>query len=162
MEEKKDTVRLYTPTSLQTWIYILLCWGCRQNGFLGHLLPEVPQGSRPGCKRRFMRDAKGLLRRGSSVTNASVFRHLLLPALNSVFLYNKPRFCQNAFQVWQAKCVLTVSPTFFFKLIYIFLAFFGLRCCTWSFSSCGERGLLFVAVRGLLNVVASRVAARGL
>ena len=31
----------------------------------------------------------------------------------------------------------------------------GLHCCTWAFSSCSERGLLFVAVRGLLIAVAS-------
>ena len=41
---------------------------------------------------------------------------------------------------------------FFFlnKFIYLFLAALGLRCCSWAFSSCGERGLLFVLVRGLL------------
>ena len=33
----------------------------------------------------------------------------------------------------------------------------GLRCCTQAFSSCSERGLLFVAVRGLLIAVASLV-----
>ena len=38
----------------------------------------------------------------------------------------------------------------------------GLRCCAGAFSSCGERGLLFVAVRGLLIVVASFVAEHGL
>ena len=31
-----------------------------------------------------------------------------------------------------------------------------------AFSSCGERGLLFVAVHGLLNAVASRCGARAL
>ena len=31
----------------------------------------------------------------------------------------------------------------------------GLRCSVWAFSSCGERGQLFVAVHGLLIVVAS-------
>ena len=31
----------------------------------------------------------------------------------------------------------------------------ALRCCVWAFSSCGERGLLFVAVRRLLIAVAS-------
>ena len=36
-----------------------------------------------------------------------------------------------------------------------------LHCCTRAFSSCGKRGLLFVAVRGLLNVVASLVAEYG-
>ena len=32
----------------------------------------------------------------------------------------------------------------------------------WAFSSCGERGLLFFAVRGLLIVVASRCGAQAL
>ena len=39
--------------------------------------------------------------------------------------------------------------------IYLFLAALGLRCCAWAFSGCGERGLLFLAVRGLLIAVAS-------
>ena len=61
--------------------------------------------------------------------------------------------------------------TLFFKFIYLFIYLFifgcigssllGLSCCTWAFSSCGERGLLFVAVRGLLTVVASLVAELG-
>ena len=40
----------------------------------------------------------------------------------------------------------------------LFLAALGLCCCTQAFSSCGEQGLLFVAVRGLLTAVASLVA----
>ena len=48
---------------------------------------------------------------------------------------------------------------FFFNLfILLFLAALGLCCCTQAFSSCGERGLLFVEVHGLLIVVASLVA----
>ena len=53
-----------------------------------------------------------------------------------------------------------VPPTisFFLKkiylFIYLFLAALGLRYCVRAFSSCSERGLLFVAVRGLLIVVA--------
>ena len=47
----------------------------------------------------------------------------------------------------------------FIYFIYLFLAALGLRCCVRAFSSCGERGLLFVAVRGLLIVVASRCGA---
>ena len=43
-----------------------------------------------------------------------------------------------------------------------FLAVLGLRCCTQAFSSCGEQGLLFVAVHRLLIVVASLVAELGL
>ena len=63
---------------------------------------------------------------------------------------------------------IPVSFLFFFKLIYyyffklfiyLFMAALGLRCCTWAFSRCGERGLLFVVVHGLLIAVASRCGA---
>ena len=47
-------------------------------------------------------------------------------------------------------------------LFYLFLAVFGLCCCAWAFSSCGERGLLFVVVRGLFVAVASLIAEHGL
>ena len=48
---------------------------------------------------------------------------------------------------------------FIFKIIfiYLFLAALGLCCCMQAFSSCGEQGLLVVAVHGLLVVVASLV-----
>ena len=39
------------------------------------------------------------------------------------------------------------------------LAVLGLCCCAWAFSSCGERGLLFIAVHRLFIVVASRCGA---
>ena len=42
------------------------------------------------------------------------------------------------------------------------MAALGLRCCTQTFSNCVERGLLFLAVRGLLIAVASLVAEHGL
>ena len=54
-----------------------------------------------------------------------------------------------------------VLEIFFFNF-YLFLAVLGLRCCMRAFSSCGERGLLFIAVRRLLIVVASLVAEHGL
>ena len=54
------------------------------------------------------------------------------------------------------------SESLIYLLIYLFLASLGLRCCTRAFSRCGERGLLFVSVRGLLIVVASLVAEYGL
>ena len=52
--------------------------------------------------------------------------------------------------------------TLFFFIYLFILAALGLRCCTQAFSSCGERGLLFVAVHGLLVAVASLVAEHGL
>ena len=54
------------------------------------------------------------------------------------------------------------SIFFLIYLIYLFLAVLGLHCCVLAFSSCGERGLLFVAVRGLLIAVASLVVEHGL
>ena len=49
----------------------------------------------------------------------------------------------------------------YLSYLFLFLATLGLRCCAWAFSSCGERGLLFVALRGLLIVVASLVSEHG-
>ena len=46
--------------------------------------------------------------------------------------------------------------------IYLFLAALCLCCCARAFSSCGERGLLFIAVCGLLVAVASLVVEHGL
>ena len=50
----------------------------------------------------------------------------------------------------------------FIYFIYLFLAALGLCCCVWAFSSCGERGLLFIVVCVLLIAVASLVAEEGL
>ena len=49
-----------------------------------------------------------------------------------------------------------------FIYFYLFLAALGLLCCVQAFSGCGERGLLSVAVHGLLIAVASLVAEHGL
>ena len=56
----------------------------------------------------------------------------------------------------------TIDFFYIYKFIYLFLAVLGLRFCMWAFSSCGERGLLFVAVRVLLIAVASLAAEHGL
>ena len=60
-----------------------------------------------------------------------------------------------------SRCVCKVEifkKNYFIILLILFLAALGLRCCTWASSSCGEQGLLFIAVRGLLIAVASLVA----
>ena len=55
--------------------------------------------------------------------------------------------------------VIMSFSTFLLKFyLFYFLAALGLHCCARAFSSCGEWGLLFVAVHGLLVVVASLVA----
>ena len=66
------------------------------------------------------------------------------------------KFCragQNVFVCFFNKCIY---------FIYLFLAALGLHCCPRAFSSCGERGLLFVVVHGLLIAVASLVTEHGL
>ena len=49
-----------------------------------------------------------------------------------------------------------------YLFIYLFMAVLGLCCCVLAFSSCSERGLLFVAVRELLIAGASLAAEHGL
>ena len=47
---------------------------------------------------------------------------------------------------------------YFIYFIYLFTAVLGLRFCARSFSSCGKRGPLFIAVRRPLIIAASLVA----
>ena len=83
--------------------------------------------------------------------------------------FKSPLVCSSSHDVpsklpLRTWCVLGPPPVstefFFFYLffIYLFLAALGLHCCSRAFSSCGERGLLFVEVRRLLIAVASLVA----
>ena len=46
---------------------------------------------------------------------------------------------------------------FIYFIIIFLMAALGFRCCEQPFSNCGERGLLFVVVSGLLKAVASLV-----
>ena len=50
-----------------------------------------------------------------------------------------------------------LNNLFFFKIyfIYLFMAVLGVRFCARAFSSYGEWGPLFIAVRGPLTIVAS-------
>ena len=61
-------------------------------------------------------------------------------------------------------CNYSISSYFFkfYLFTYLVLAALSLHCRAVAFSSCGERGLLFVVVRGLLIAVASLVAEHGL
>ena len=57
---------------------------------------------------------------------------------------------------------LFLKNKFIYLIYLLYLAALGLRCCTRAFSSCGELGLLFLVVHGLLTAVASLVAQHGL
>ena len=51
---------------------------------------------------------------------------------------------------------------FIYLFIYLFLPVLGLRFCARALSSCGERGPLFIAVRGPLTVAEHRLQTRRL
>ena len=57
---------------------------------------------------------------------------------------------------------LALVTFFYFYLFILFLALLGLRFCARAFSSCGERGLLFLTVSRLLTAVPSLVEEHGL
>ena len=65
-------------------------------------------------------------------------------------------------------CVYSICMEYLWKepfkfiLFYLCLVVLGLCCSARAFSSCGEQGLLFVVVCGLLLAVASLVVEHGL
>ena len=78
------------------------------------------------------------------------------------------------FTISSITCFISYVPGIFTILLlllvfkenlFILFIYFWLRwvfVAAWAFSSCGEQGLLFVAVHGLLIAVASLVAEHGL
>ena len=82
---------------------------------------------------------------------------------------NRGRMTKEKLHKWAFVSYLAgrVQESFFsfFKkinlLINLFLAALGLCCCMRAFSSCSDRGLLFIAVLGLFIAVASLVVEHG-
>ena len=94
------------------------------------------------------------------ITVNEIITYPVVPAKSLGFIFS------SSLSSLHIQCLVILPPDVSFLLInlfiYSFLAALGLRCCTRAFSSCGERGLLFVAVHGLLIAVASLVAEHGL
>ena len=101
-----------------------------------------------------------------------VTQHSIL-TLSFLCFYNINVFCFfSSFLASASVCpfltLLSLEVLYCFLFIYLFIYLFnflaalGLCCCTRASSSCGEWGLLFIAVRGLLIAVASHVAEHGL
>ena len=61
--------------------------------------------------------------------------------------------CNNSTKRYESSCNFLFSLINSFLKFCLFLAVLGLRCFAWAFSSCGERGLLFIAVHGLLTAM---------
>ena len=85
---------------------------------------------------------------GTSKLFSTVAAQIYIPT-NSVQGFHFLHILANTFI-----CVLFLFVCF----NYLFLAVLGLRFCARAFSSCGERGPLFIAVRGPFTVAASLVA----
>ena len=91
-------------------------------------------------------------------------------ARTETWVYWTPRSIPSQFkslrqEVFLPTCAVTWVYIFiflFFRIYFIFLAALGLRCCTRAFSSCDERGLLFVVLCVLLIAVASLAVEHGL
>ena len=67
--------------------------------------------------------------------------------------------------IMQYRLALVFYSFFKINLFILFIYFWGvlcLRCCSRAFSSCGERGLLFLVVCGLLIAMTSLIAEHGL
>ena len=67
-------------------------------------------------------------------------------------------YTEIKFQVFLSFLKNLFIHSFIHSFVYLFLAALGLHCCARAFCSCGERELLFVAMRWLLIAVASLVA----
>ena len=77
----------------------------------------------------------------------SFARFFLNPSVNWWHCPQKFIICNSSLLLTSGIGMNRIDVLFF---IYLFLAALGLLCCTWAFSSCSERGLLFVAVCRLL------------
>ena len=98
-----------------------------------------------------------------AIVNRAVVQNLILnPSLNVLSRKHYLLCLGSGYRLYIGKEHRSCFFVFVFCLCCIFLTVLGLRCCACTFSSCGERGLLFVVVHGLLIVVASFVSEHGL
>ena len=88
----------------------------------------------------------------------SFFPHLpILSCISSLEQVKRPLLKEVKARVERLKWMWSEKLSAQFIVFFVFLFFLaalGLPCCTQAFSSCGEWGLLFLAVCGLLIAVA--------
>ena len=65
---------------------------------------------------------------------------------------------QEAWRFHRTEAAQPICLFFFLKIYWLIDCYVGLRFCARTFSSCGKRGPLFIAVRGPLTIAASLVA----
>ena len=87
------------------------------------------------------------------LTQCLAWKHLLLPGVIVKIKWEIPSVKHPDWLTVHAQKCLYFKQSYLF--IYSFLAAWDLFCCARAFSSCGELGLLFVAVLGLPVAVAS-------
>ena len=150
------------------------------SGWRPGVLASVPQGTaQPPGRRRVHPQMSAVARLSLAVSTENMcLRHTPNRHRVSAGQSRRPAWTRTCHQMTGRSCPeeeRTVPPfliklssgqkflsfLFFIYLLNILidlLAALGLHCCAWAFSSCGERGLLFLLVRRLLIAVASLVA----
>ena len=104
---------------------------------------------------RFLRNLHTVLHSGCTNFLHSHQQYSLFSFLSSRVLFSQHPLQHLLFVDFFLKGRNQFSYLFIY---YYFLAALSLHCCTWAFSSCGERGQIFIVVHGLLIEVASPVA----
>ena len=92
---------------------------------------------------------------------ASHLAHLPNLHIDRLHFHNFLQYRSFFKKYFKCKFIYLFICLFVYLFVYFWLSL-CLRCCAWVFSSCGEQGLLFVAMRGLLIAVASLVEEHGL
>ena len=114
---------------------------------------NLSSSHQPWCTATSLQFSRGSCSQGLRAPKAShPYPHICIPVAQA------PPFRGLFLNVQKQLHSSAVEVLFFFSLnefIYLFLAALGVRYCARAFSSCGERGLLFLAVCRLLIAVAS-------
>ena len=93
-----------------------------------------------------------------SLSLCNVFLYLLLQSSFFLSTFSDISIATPAFSSFPFEMNTLFHTLTFCLLVYnLFLFAAGLHCCTWAFSGCGKQDLLFIAVHGLLIVVASHL-----
>ena len=149
-------------------MFCVLCLACRQKTSISFLSrPDLPNLA----YKRLKGKSPGIIFIPGYISNMNGTKALAIEefckSLGHAYIRQEQHILEKilpftvAVENYLCSNQLKQMPAFFFNLfiyLYLFLAVLGLRFCARAFSSCDERGPLFIAVRGPLTIAASLVA----